>query len=121
VSNGVYCGGGRYDDLNRYLWFKRMSVCRNLFWFGSYILGVGRIKGCFLKLLSKSLQVLCVNFGEKEALAALQFTPNCVKTKLRPMFIQVLAKNAKADEIWPIKRNGALMCTSIGEQNFVRK
>jgi histidyl-tRNA synthetase len=72
---GSIGGGGRYDDLTGIFGLKDVSGVGISFGLDRIYLVLEEM-GLFPKDVEQSLQVLCVNFGEKEALAALKLVSN---------------------------------------------
>ncbi len=77
VQMGSIGGGGRYDDLTGIFGLKDVSGVGISFGLDRIYLVLQEL-GLFPEAVDRSLEVLCVNFGDKEALAALQLV-----TKLR--------------------------------------
>jgi histidyl-tRNA synthetase len=71
VSMGSIGGGGRYDDLTGIFGLKDVSGVGISFGLDRIYLVLQELN-LFPERLEKSLDVLCVNFGEKEAMAALK-------------------------------------------------
>ena len=71
VQMGSIGGGGRYDDLTGIFGLKEVSGVGISFGLDRIYLVLEEL-GLFPKAIDQSLQVLCVNFGTKEALAALK-------------------------------------------------
>ena len=69
VDMGSIGGGGRYDDLTGIFGLQGLSGVGISFGLDRICLVMEEL-GLFPGSLDRSLQVLCVNFGEKEALAA---------------------------------------------------
>ncbi len=73
VDMGSIGGGGRYDDLTGIFGLKDVSGVGISFGLDRIYLVLEEL-GLFPETLDQSLQVLCLNFGAKEALAALKLT-----------------------------------------------
>ncbi|MEG3658161.1 histidine--tRNA ligase [Arenibacter palladensis] len=71
VSMGSIGGGGRYDDLTGIFGLKDVSGVGVSFGLDRIYLVLEEL-GLFPETIDQSLQVLCVNFGEKEALTSLK-------------------------------------------------
>lgn len=70
VDMGSIGGGGRYDDLTGNFGLQGLSGVGISFGLDRIYLVMEEL-GLFPESLDRSLQLLCVNFGEKEALAAM--------------------------------------------------
>jgi len=73
VDMGSIGGGGRYDDLTGIFGLKDVSGVGISFGLDRIYLVLEEL-GLFPEALEQSLQVICLNFGTKEALAALKLT-----------------------------------------------
>ncbi|MFS4492108.1 histidine--tRNA ligase [Maribacter sp. 2308TA10-17] len=73
VQMGSIGGGGRYDDLTGIFGLKNVSGVGISFGLDRIYLVLEEL-GLFPKTIEQSLDVLCVNFGEQEALAAFRLT-----------------------------------------------
>ena len=73
VQMGSIGGGGRYDDLTGIFGLKNVSGVGISFGLDRMYLVLEEL-GLFPDTIEHSLDVLCVNFGEKEALEALRLT-----------------------------------------------
>lgn len=82
VQMGSIGGGGRYDDLTGIFGMKDVSGVGISFGFDRIYLVLEELN-LFPEALDQSLQVLCVNFGEKEAYASLKLV-----TKLRKLGVK---------------------------------
>lgn len=71
VSMGSIGGGGRYDDLTGIFGLKDVSGVGISFGLDRIYLVLEELN-LFPEAIDRSLQVLCVNFGEKEALSSLK-------------------------------------------------
>ncbi len=69
VKMGSIGGGGRYDDLTGIFGLKNVSGVGISFGLDRIYLVLEEL-GLFPKTLDRSLDVLCINFGEKEAMVA---------------------------------------------------
>lgn len=87
VKMGSIGGGGRYDDLTGIFGLKDISGVGISFGLDRIYLVLEEL-GLFPDSVSKSVDVLCVNFGEKESLAALklvnQFRAKGIKAEVYP-------------------------------------
>tara|TARA_R110002051_G_scaffold310482_1_gene383690 strand:- start:2577 stop:3995 length:1419 start_codon:yes stop_codon:yes gene_type:complete len=92
VQMGSIGGGGRYDDLTGIFGLKEMSGVGISFGLDRIYLVLEEL-GLFPEAIDRSLQVLCVNFGAKEAMAALklvtQLRKNGVKADLYPSDVKM--------------------------------
>ncbi len=73
VSMGSIGGGGRYDDLTGIFGLKDVSGVGISFGLDRIYLVLEELN-LFPESIDKSLDVLCLNFGQKEGLAALKLT-----------------------------------------------
>ncbi len=84
---GSIGGGGRYDDLTGVFGLKDVSGVGISFGLDRIYLVLEEL-GLFPDAIDRSLEVLCVNFGEKESLAALkliiQLRKSGIKSDLYP-------------------------------------
>jgi histidyl-tRNA synthetase len=94
VQMGSIGGGGRYDDLTGIFGLKDVSGVGISFGLDRIYLVLEEL-GLFPEAIEQSLQVLCVNFGEKEALAALQLTTQLRKNKIKADVYPSAAKMQK--------------------------
>ncbi|MCG2462491.1 histidine--tRNA ligase [Flavobacteriaceae bacterium F89] len=87
VAMGSIGGGGRYDDLTGVFGLKDVSGVGISFGLDRIYLVLEELD-LFPDAIDRSLEVLCVNFGEKEALAALkliyQLRKSGIKSDLYP-------------------------------------
>ena len=87
VTLGSIGGGGRYDDLTGVFGLKDVSGVGISFGLDRIYLVLEEL-GLFPDAIDRSLEVLCVNFGEKESLAALkliiQLRKSGIKSDLYP-------------------------------------
>lgn len=82
VSMGSIGGGGRYDDLTGIFGLKDVSGVGISFGLDRIYLVLEEL-GLFPESVDKSLDVLCLNFGQKEGLAALKLTTVLRKSGIR--------------------------------------
>src|SRR5690606_37576299 len=87
VAMGSIGGGGRYDDLTGVFGLKDVSGVGISFGLDRIYLVLEEL-GLFPDAIDRSLEVLCVNFGDKESLAALklinQLRKSGIKSDLYP-------------------------------------
>lgn len=123
VKMGSIGGGGRYDDLTGIFGLKDVSGVGISFGLDRIYLVLEEL-GLFPEAIDKSLDVLCVNFGDKEAFAALELITelrkNGVKADVYPSSVKMQKQMKYAN-----KRNVPYVVI-IGEQeladgNFVVK
>jgi len=115
VEMGSIGGGGRYDDLTGIFGLKNVSGVGISFGLDRIYLVLDEL-GLFPKTLDKVLDVLCLNFGEKEALAALKLVG-----KLRKMGVnaEVYPSNAKMQKQMKYANNRKIpYVLLIGEQEL---
>ncbi|SDF36139.1 histidine--tRNA ligase [Cellulophaga baltica] len=91
VKMGSIGGGGRYDDLTGIFGLKDVSGVGISFGLDRIYLVLEELN-LFPEAIDRSLQVLCVNFGEKEALMALKLVTNLRKIGIKA---DVYPSNAK--------------------------
>ncbi|NNE76632.1 MAG: histidine--tRNA ligase, partial [Pricia sp.] len=82
VQMGSIGGGGRYDDLTGIFGLKDVSGVGISFGLDRIYLVLEEL-GLFPATIDQSLQVLCLNFGQKEALAALKFVRKLRKSGIK--------------------------------------
>ncbi len=82
VAMGSIGGGGRYDDLTGIFGLKDVSGVGISFGLDRIYLVMEELN-LFPKSLEKSLDVLCLNFGEKEALASLKLITQLRKAGIK--------------------------------------
>ncbi|SDE67018.1 histidyl-tRNA synthetase [Pricia antarctica] len=82
VDMGSIGGGGRYDDLTGIFGLKDVSGVGISFGLDRIYLVLEEL-GLFPDTLDQSLQVLCLNFGVKEAMAALKLTTSLRKSGIK--------------------------------------
>jgi len=91
VKMGSIGGGGRYDDLTGIFGLKDVSISFGL----DRIYLVLEELNLFPESIDQSLQVLCVNFGEKEALVALKLVTQLRKAGIKADIYPSSAKMQK--------------------------
>ncbi|AXG71716.1 histidine--tRNA ligase [Kordia sp. SMS9] len=91
VKMGSIGGGGRYDDLTGIFGLKDVSGVGISFGLDRIYLVLEELD-LFPETVSDKVEVLCVNFGEKEALASLKL-------------IKVLREAGKSAELFPDNKN----------------
>ncbi|APQ15838.1 histidine--tRNA ligase [Maribacter hydrothermalis] len=94
VSMGSIGGGGRYDDLTGIFGLKDVSGVGISFGLDRIYLVLEEL-GLFPKAIDQSLQVLCVNFGDKEAMAALKLVTQLRKVGVKADIYPSSAKMQK--------------------------
>lgn len=82
VKMGSIGGGGRYDDLTGIFGLKDVSGVGISFGLDRIYLVLEELN-LFPEEIDKSLEVLCVNFGDKEAFTALQLVTNLRKNGVK--------------------------------------
>lgn len=82
VDMGSLGGGGRYDDLTGIFGLKGVSGVGISFGLDRIYLVLEELE-LFPETLNQSLQVLCLNFGTQEALAALRLTTSLRKSGIK--------------------------------------
>ncbi|SIQ57466.1 histidine--tRNA ligase [Maribacter ulvicola] len=82
VKMGSIGGGGRYDDLTGIFGLKNVSGVGISFGLDRIYLVLEDL-GLFPEAIDRSLQVLCVNFGDKEAMAALKLVSQLRKSGVK--------------------------------------
>ncbi|MEO1013400.1 MAG: histidine--tRNA ligase, partial [Bacteroidota bacterium] len=82
VQMGSIGGGGRYDDLTGIFGLKNVSGVGISFGLDRIYLVMEEL-GLFPKEAERSIQFLCLNFGEKEALASLKLIGQLRKSGIR--------------------------------------
>ncbi len=101
VNMGSIGGGGRYDDLTGIFGLKEISGVGISFGLDRIYLVLEELD-LFPESIAQSLQVLCLNFGEKEGLAALKLVSKLrekgVKTDLYPSATKVQKQFKYADK-----------------------
>lgn len=94
VQMGSIGGGGRYDDLTGIFGLKNVSGVGISFGLDRIYLVLEELD-FFPDAVDQSLQVLCVNFGDKEALAALQLVTQLRKSGVKADLYPSSAKMQK--------------------------
>ncbi len=101
VTMGSIGGGGRYDDLTGIFGLKDVSGVGISFGLDRIYLVLEELN-LFPKAVDQSLQVLCLNFGQKEALAALKLVSKLreqgIKADLYPSATKVQKQFKYADK-----------------------
>jgi histidyl-tRNA synthetase len=101
VQMGSIGGGGRYDDLTGIFGLKDVSGVGISFGLDRIYLVLEELN-LFPESLEKSLDVLCLNFGEKESLAALKLTTELRKAGIKS---DVYPSNAKIQKQFKYANN----------------
>ncbi len=101
VSMGSIGGGGRYDDLTGIFGLKDVSGVGISFGLDRIYLVLEELN-LFPKSLEKSVDVLCLNFGEKESLAALKLVTELRKSGIKS---DVYPSNAKIQKQFKYANN----------------
>ncbi len=94
VKMGSIGGGGRYDDLTGIFGLKDVSGVGISFGLDRIYLVLEELN-LFPPAIDQSLEVLCVNFGSKEALAALQLVTKLRKSGVKADLYPSAAKMQK--------------------------
>ncbi|MEP2281511.1 histidine--tRNA ligase [Maribacter sp.] len=94
VKMGSIGGGGRYDDLTGIFGLKNVSGVGISFGLDRIYLVLEDLE-LFPEAIDQSLQVLCVNFGDKEALAALKLVSQLRKSGVKADIYPSSAKMQK--------------------------
>ncbi|WP_324026762.1 histidine--tRNA ligase [Maribacter sp. BPC-D8] len=94
VKMGSIGGGGRYDDLTGIFGLKNVSGVGISFGLDRIYLVLEDLN-LFPEAIDKSLQVLCVNFGDKEAMAALKLVSQLRKSGVKADIYPSSAKMQK--------------------------
>ncbi|WP_405414296.1 histidine--tRNA ligase [Maribacter sp. Asnod1-A12] len=94
VKMGSIGGGGRYDDLTGIFGLKNVSGVGISFGLDRIYLVLEDL-GLFPEAIDQSLQVLCVNFGDKEAMAALKLVSQLRKQGVKADIYPSSAKMQK--------------------------
>ena len=113
VKMGSIGGGGRYDDLTGIFGLKDVSGVGISFGLDRIYLVLEEL-GLFPEELNRSLEVLCVNFGEEEALLALELTRNLRKLGVKSDVYPSDAKLQK--QMKYANKRGVAYVVMIGEQ-----
>ncbi|MEM8999903.1 MAG: histidine--tRNA ligase [Bacteroidota bacterium] len=115
VQMGAIGGGGRYDDLTGIFGLKDVSGVGISFGMDRIYLVLEEL-GCFPESLDTSLDVLCINFGESKAVAALQLANQLRRSGLR---VDVYPTNAKMQkQMKYANRRGVPYVVLIGEKEL---
>ena len=94
VAMGSIGGGGRYDDLTGIFGMKDVSGVGISFGLDRIYLVLEELK-LFPDTVDQSIQVLCVNFGKEEAMAALQLVTRLRKSGVKADLYPSSAKMQK--------------------------
>ncbi|PHN92492.1 histidine--tRNA ligase [Maribacter sp. 6B07] len=94
VKMGSIGGGGRYDDLTGIFGLKNVSGVGISFGLDRIYLVLEELD-LFPEAIDRSLQVLCVNFGEKEAMATLKLVTQLRKAGIKADMYPSSAKMQK--------------------------
>ena len=94
VKMGSIGGGGRYDDLTGIFGLKNVSGVGISFGLDRIYLVLEDLE-LFPEAIDQSLQVLCVNFGDKEAMAALKLVSQLRKSGVKADIYPSSAKMQK--------------------------
>ena len=94
VKMGSIGGGGRYDDLTGIFGLKNVSGVGISFGLDRIYLVLEDLD-LFPEAIDQSLQVLCVNFGDKEAMAALKLVSQLRKSGIKADIYPSSAKMQK--------------------------
>ncbi len=94
VQLGSIGGGGRYDDLTGIFGLKDVSGVGISFGLDRIYLVLEEL-GLFSNTIDQSIEVLCVNFGEREALAALKLITQLRKAGVKADLYPSSAKMQK--------------------------
>ena len=94
VKMGSIGGGGRYDDLTGIFGLKNVSGVGISFGLDRIYLVLEELD-LFPEAIDRSLQVLCINFGEKEAMAALKLVTQLRKAGIKADMYPSSAKMKK--------------------------
>ncbi|PCJ93442.1 MAG: histidine--tRNA ligase [Flavobacteriaceae bacterium] len=115
VKMGSIGGGGRYDDLTGVFGLKDVSGVGISFGLDRIYLVLEEL-GLFPETIDQSLEVLCVNFGEKEALAALKLVGKLRKSGIKA---DVYPSSAKMQKQMKYANNRKVpFVVLIGEQEL---
>ncbi|WP_400073023.1 histidine--tRNA ligase [Zobellia russellii] len=101
VKMGSIGGGGRYDDLTGIFGLKDVSGVGISFGLDRIYLVLEEL-GLFPERIDQSLQVLCLNFGDKEGLAALKLVSALRKNGIKA---DVYPSNAKIQKQFKYANN----------------
>ena len=115
VKMGSIGGGGRYDDLTGIFGLKDVSGVGISFGLDRIYLVLEEM-GLFPETLDKSLEVLCINFGEKESMTALKLVGQLRKQGIAA---EVYPTNAKMQKQMKYANNRDVpYVILIGEKEF---
>ncbi|MGJ8735928.1 histidine--tRNA ligase [Zobellia laminariae] len=115
VKMGSIGGGGRYDDLTGIFGLKDVSGVGISFGLDRIYLVLEEL-GIFPESIEQSLQVLCLNFGDKEALASLKLVSALRKNGVKS---DVYPSNAKINKQFKYANNRNVpYVISIGENEL---
>ena len=115
VKMGSIGGGGRYDDLTGIFGLKDVSGVGISFGLDRIYLVLEEL-GLFPESIDQSLQVLCLNFGDKEALASLKLVSALRKNGVKS---DVYPSNAKINKQFKYANNRNVpYVISIGENEL---
>ena len=115
VKMGSIGGGGRYDDLTGIFGLKDVSGVGISFGLDRIYLVLEEL-GLFPESIDQSLQVLCLNFGDKEALASLKLVSALRKNGIKS---DVYPSNAKINKQFKYANNRNVpYVISIGENEL---
>ncbi|CAM4239638.1 histidine--tRNA ligase [Zobellia nedashkovskayae] len=115
VKMGSIGGGGRYDDLTGIFGLKDVSGVGISFGLDRIYLVLEEL-GLFPESIDQSLQVLCLNFGDKEALASLKLVTALRKNGVKS---DVYPSNAKINKQFKYANNRNVpYVISIGENEL---
>lgn len=115
VKMGSIGGGGRYDDLTGIFGLKDVSGVGISFGLDRIYLVLEEL-GLFPERIDQSLQVLCLNFGDKEGLAALKLVSALRKNGIKA---DVYPSNAKIQKQFKYANNRNVpYVVLIGKKNW---
>ncbi|MBT2161026.1 histidine--tRNA ligase [Zobellia barbeyronii] len=115
VKMGSIGGGGRYDDLTGIFGLKDVSGVGISFGLDRIYLVLEEL-GLFPESIDQSLQILCLNFGDKEALASLRLVSALRKNGIKS---DVYPSNAKINKQFKYANNRNVpYVISIGENEL---
>ena len=98
VKMGSIGGGGRYDDLTGIFGLKNVSGVGISFGLDRIYLVLEELN-LFPEAIDESLQVLCVNFGTEEAMAALKLVSQLRNAGVKADLYAFISENAETNEI----------------------
>ncbi|CAM4352406.1 histidine--tRNA ligase [Zobellia roscoffensis] len=115
VKMGSIGGGGRYDDLTGIFGLKDVSGVGISFGLDRIYLVLEEL-GLFPESIDQSLEVLCLNFGDQEALAALKLVSKLRKNQVKA---DVYPSNVKIQKQFKYANNRKVpYVILIGEQEL---